>query len=156
MPTSPAHAAHVKAAIFLASPSVQTLRDLCEAGDFGAGPWRFERKAIRDLCVQIGDLKGFSVSVGRGLSRSRTFRTIYEGSRDVTGVYDARLFRADGRRVREEHHTQTIEIRQFSIRVSSRVSEYLFGAGFDRLDGGVDLEALLPDQQRSEVDGSNR
>ena len=55
---------------FLASPSLTTLRALCDAGDFGVGGFAFQRKTIgaivrriKDADVWIDRAKGFSIVV---------------------------------------------------------------------------------------------
>ena len=154
MPTSPAH---VKAAIFLASPSVQTLRDLCEAGEFGAGLRAFPRRQILALSKEMCKTAGVGVACGHNHTHMRQIRRVLrrDTGRDVTSLYNPSYEAGPGqhnpRDFREEHEIKGVRIPSFTIQITGLRFRYTFGAGLQPLGDGVDLEALLADQQRPEV-----
>ena len=164
MSTSPAPAAHVKAAIFLASPSVQTLRDLCDAGDFGTGLGTFPRRQILALLKYAYTTAGVWVAFGRNLAHVRQIRRVLrrDTGRDVTSFYNPSYESGPGahnpRDFREEHEIKGVRIPHFTIQITGLRFRYTFTATpeNDRRAPCVDLEALLTDQQRTEVYGSNR
>lgn len=132
----------IAATLFLQDPSIGTLHRLCATGDFGAGSWAFNRSAILKVLREVQHAGDVSISAGRNLSRTRTTRRVFENGRDVSGIYDASLFRTCGRRVTETQHTYTVKIPTFAILLAGPRFEYVFGATFEPLGEGVDLEAL--------------
>ena len=125
----------------LQDPSLEYLRALCETGDFGDGFRLFNRAAMAKVLKEIQFAGSVTISIGRNLKRTRTYRRVYENGRDVTGIYDASLLHAIGRRVTETHHTTIVTIPSFAILVSGPRFEYVFGPTFQPLGEGVDLEA---------------
>lgn len=137
--------------MFLHDPSILTLGVLCETGDFGAGSWALNRRAILKLAKQTFKIPGLTVSVGRNLKRVRAFRRVYDAQgKDITDIHDPR----DRRHVTEEIRTAIVNLPGFAIRVKAGEAkgswgdrggprfEYVFGATFDPIGDGVDLEAL--------------
>jgi hypothetical protein len=129
----------IAATLFLHDPCILSLGVLCETGDFGYGSWLFHRARILRLAHAVYKLPGLSVSVGRNLKRTRTYRRVYDAQgRDITDIHDPR----DRRHVTEEIRTAIVTLPGFAIQIKGPRFEYVFGATFEPRGEGVDLEAL--------------
>lgn len=111
------------ARVFLAFPSLKTLRDLCEAGDFGAEGRLFDRSKIAKILKTIANA---DVSVGRGLTLTRYQRKFFakHSRKEIRADYDRGQI--DPSTVGERHETTRVSVPQFSIQVTGDRFEYTF------------------------------
>ena len=124
----------IAARVFLKTPSLATLRALCDAGDFGAKGCPFDRSKIAKILKTINDA---DVSVGRGLTLTRYTRTRFakHSGKEIRADYDRREI--DPSTVGEKHEKVRVNVPQFSIQVKGDRFEYTFcpstskGSGFD-------------------------
>jgi len=113
----------IAARAFLKTPSLETLRALCDAGDFGADGHPFDRSKIAKILKTINDA---DVSTGRGLTLTRYRRTRFakHSGKEIRADYDRREI--DPSTVGEKHEKVRVSVPQFAIQVRGERFEYTF------------------------------
>ena len=113
----------IAARAFLDAPSLKTLRDLCEAGDFGADDQPFDRAKIAKI---LKTMTNAEVSVGRGLTLTRYCRKFFakHSRKEIRADYDRGEI--DPSTVGEKHEKTRVSVPQFSIQVKGDRFEYTF------------------------------